>query len=86
VARGSDRRFLGTIDIASTPPGAEVTIDSRPAGTTPLVLEEFPAGTHVVRIDLAGHQRWSRAVLVSTGQRAKVNASLRPMPHAAVPR
>jgi hypothetical protein len=73
--RRSDR-FIGTIEVTSVPSGATVAINNRPVGATPLVLTDFPAGTHAVRVELAGFHRWGRAVLVATGQRARVNATL----------
>lgn len=44
------------VGIASTPAGARVTIDSVPAGVTPLVTSLSRKRAHVVRIELDGHQ------------------------------
>lgn len=68
--------FVGTLEVRSTPPGASVTVNNRTVGTTPLVLADFPAGTHAVRVESAGFQRWSRAVLVSAGKHATLDAAL----------
>jgi hypothetical protein len=70
----------GAIEVTSRPAGASVVIDNQPVGTTPLVLTQWPAGTQVVRMELNGFQRWSQAVRVPAGQRAKVAVNLRPMP------
>jgi hypothetical protein len=69
---------LGSIDVVSRPPGAEVAIDGRVVGTTPLSIPDVTEGTHVVGIELAGFSRWATSVHVSKGERARVGASLTP--------
>jgi hypothetical protein len=68
--------FIGTLEVRSIPPGATVAVNNRTVGTTPLVLPEWPAGTHAVRVEAPGFQRWARAVLVATGKRATVDVNL----------
>jgi hypothetical protein len=53
-----------------------VWVDGSPAGVTPVVVPSVAAGTHAVRIELAGYQPWSATVSVTAGQRARVAASL----------
>lgn len=72
--------FVGVLEVVSTPPGAAVAVNNRSVGKTPLVLSDFPAGTYAVRVELPGFQRWSKAILVGTGQRASVEAILRATP------
>jgi hypothetical protein len=69
---------LGSIDVVSRPPGAEVALDGRVVGTTPLSIPDVAEGTHVVGIELAGFSRWATSVHVSRGERARVGASLTP--------
>jgi hypothetical protein len=69
--------FIGTLEVLSDPPGASVAVNNQHMGTTPLVLRDLPAGTHAVRVDAPGFQRWSRAILVATGKHAKVEATLK---------
>ena len=57
------------------PGGAQVTLDGRVVGRTPLSLADVPRGSHVVGIELAGYKRWATSVLV-TSDRARVGASL----------
>lgn len=68
----------GFIDVVSRPPGAEVALDGRIVGTTPLSLADVTEGTHVVGIELAGFSRWATSVYVNKGERARVGASLSP--------
>ncbi len=68
--------FVGSIYIDSRPRGARVLVDSRPVGTTPLLLSELRAGSHVVRIEQEGYRPWSSSVRVVAGERGRVTASL----------
>jgi hypothetical protein len=68
----------GSIDVVSRPPGAEVALDGRIVGTTPLSIPDVTEGTHVVGIELAGFSRWATSVYVNKGERARVGASLAP--------
>jgi serine/threonine protein kinase len=65
-----------SMEVVSRPSGAQVFIDGRVVGRTPLVVSEVTPGDHVVRIALPGHQRWTTTVNVGAGSRARVAASL----------
>ena len=58
------------------PPARRCSLDEQPVGTTPLSLSDVAAGTHRVRLELPGHQRWVTAVTVTGGESARVAASL----------
>ena len=58
---GSRRRASRLSFIASRPAGATVTIDGRPAGTTPLTVPSLGAGSHTVRINAPATGRGRRA-------------------------
>jgi hypothetical protein len=68
----------GALFVLSRPSGAQVFLDERLVGTTPLSLSDVAAGTHAVQITLPGHQRWTTAVSVRGGESARVAASLEP--------
>jgi serine/threonine protein kinase len=68
--------FVGTLVVESRPVGAKVFLDGRGIGVTPLTLSDVSVGSHVVRLDLAGYQRWSTSIRVVAGQRERVAASL----------
>lgn len=74
----SDVSPRGSIEVVSRPPGAEVALDGRVVGTTPVSIPDVIEGTHVVGIELAGFNRWATSVHVSKGERARVGASLAP--------
>jgi hypothetical protein len=78
----SDRlTFRGAISVESQPAGAQVSIDGRPVGVTPLAGWELAAGSHVVRIDLDGYERWSTAIQVVTDKTVNVVTNLQPTRH-----
>ena len=70
------RSGVGSVFIASRPAGATVTIDGRPAGTTPLTVPSLGVGSHTVRITRPGYRPWTTSVEISEGVRARVAASL----------
>jgi serine/threonine protein kinase len=71
-----DPREPGVLQVDSRPRGAQVFVNGRLVGTTPLLLPDISPGTHAVRIDLRGHRRWVASVDVAPGQRQRVAASL----------
>jgi hypothetical protein len=69
---------LGSMEVISLPAGAEVTVDGRARGTTPLVLESLPIGTSVkLELSLAKHDPWRREESIATSTRVKVIAQLK---------
>jgi hypothetical protein len=64
------------LNVVSRPPGAQVYVDGRLIGTTPLSLPDVAPGAHTVRIALPGHQRWESHVIVAAGAATRVAASL----------
>jgi hypothetical protein len=69
-------RGPGRLTVFSRPSGAQVFLDERPVGTTPLSLADVTPGRHTVRIALPGHQRWATDIEVTPGMATRVAASL----------
>ncbi len=65
----------GSLEIVSTPPGAEVAVDGSPQGTTPLVIE-LPIGAHEVALTLADHAPESRPARINARERTLVEVTL----------
>jgi hypothetical protein len=76
AAASGGARFLGGLLVESRPTGARVYVDGRLLGTTPMTVPELRAGSHVVRLELDGHRRWTASVQVVAGERTRVAASL----------
>ncbi|MCK6548415.1 PEGA domain-containing protein [Myxococcota bacterium] len=61
----------------SAPDGADVTVDGRPAGTTPLLFPlDVTPGEHVVAVLARGHHPHVERVVVERGEEALVVAAL----------
>jgi hypothetical protein len=67
---------VGSVVVESRPAGAQVFLDGRGVGVTPLSIPSVPIGSHVVRLELSGHKRWSTPIRVVAGERVRVAASL----------
>jgi serine/threonine protein kinase len=70
--------FAGSVSIESNPRGAQAYLNGNLVGTTPVVVADVSAGSHVVRIEMGGYRRWTTSVRVVAGQRTRVAASLTP--------
>jgi PEGA domain len=75
---GTSARFVGALQIDSTPRGARVFIDRQPVGVTPLVLTGLVVGSRVVRLEADGHAPWSSAVRVIADRQTDVRTTLAP--------
>ena len=66
---------LSTIEIKSTPDGAEITVDDKYMGSTPSTLR-LSAGDHKIKLEKPGFKPWEKTLTVSSGGTATVNATL----------
>ncbi len=69
----------GTLRFESSPSGAEVFVDGRFIGTTPIGSREFDAGRYEVTFERSGHRTERRSVQVSAGSSDTVRATLAPL-------
>jgi hypothetical protein len=75
------KRTLVAVSIASTPAGADVSVDGAFVGSTPLPDYAMSAGEHTIEISKSGFLKWSRKILVQSGVPTGVSASLDSLPH-----
>ena len=66
----------GSLVVESRPAGAEVTVDGRRRGVTPMTLDRMAPGTHTVTLSLTGFRPVTATVRVVAGERARAAASL----------
>ena len=66
----------GTLVVDSRPPGAAVTINGKPSGTTPLTINDLPPGEYQVVMTLPGYRNFTTTVRVVAGERVRAAASL----------
>jgi hypothetical protein len=66
---------LSTVDVKSTPDGAEITVDDKFMGSTPSSLR-LAVGDHKITLGKSGFKTWERTMTVSAGATATVDATL----------
>jgi hypothetical protein len=62
--------------VDSLPAGAQVFVDGRSVGYTPMVVGALVPGTHSIRMQMPGYRPWVSAVTLGPGARERVAASL----------
>ena len=72
--------YKGDFVVDSVPAGATVLINQRPAGTTPLHLEDYPAGSYAVWVELEGYERWTAAIRVQANRTTNIRPLLSSTP------
>ena len=71
---GSDA-VLSTVEIKSTPAGAEITVDDKFMGSTPSSLR-LVAGDHKIKLEKSGFKIWERTLTVGAGATATIDPTL----------
>ena len=66
------KAICGGLKVGSFPSQAEVRIDNKVAGETPLTLDQVEAGFHSVSMKLSGYEEWNGSVQVKALQTAEV--------------
>lgn len=71
-------RLVGAVDIIDAELNAAITIDGRQRGTYPSPNPfRVPAGTHIVRVYMEGHEPFEKSVDVAGNQKLTISAPLR---------
>ncbi len=71
----SGNHDTGHLALTSNPPGARISIDGKPSGTTPLEID-LPAGDHHLALDRDGKPSEARLVTIRIGETASIDMSL----------
>ncbi len=66
---------LSSVEIKSTPDGAEIIVDDRFMGSTPSSLR-LAVGDHKIKLGKSGFKTWERTMTVGAGATATVDATL----------
>lgn len=69
----------GSIQVTSTPSGAEVYFDNEYRGTTPNTINSVATGSHTIELRYRDYQNWFTTIEF-TGNSASVSGSLLPLP------
>jgi hypothetical protein len=73
------RGYRGALALTSSPEGAEVVVNGRVVGQTPVVLTDLPIGSRALLVRREGYTSWSSSVQVVANQRTTVRATLTPV-------
>ena len=76
--RPSVSGYRGGLALTSTPAGAQVVLNGKVVGETPVVLNDLPVGSRAIVVRRDGYSPWSASVRVVANQRTTVRATLRP--------
>jgi hypothetical protein len=74
---GSQDAAISSIEIKSTPDGADITVDDKFMGNTPSTLK-LPAGDHKIKVEKSRFKVWEKTLTVSAGETLSINATLEP--------
>jgi len=69
---------LGVLRVTSTPPGAQVLLDGKPAGTTPLQKLRARPGERTIRLQKLGFEPWETRIALKAGATESISATLEP--------
>ena len=67
---------VGSISVETRPAGAQVWLDRRLVGETPMLIPDVTPGAHVVEFRQMGYRAWATNVRVDPSEQARVAASL----------
>ncbi|MCX6983202.1 MAG: PEGA domain-containing protein, partial [Lentisphaerae bacterium] len=70
---------MGTLEIKSSPDGANVFLDGKPHGKTPF-LEKIEQGEHKIRVELKGYNSHDQNVVVTKEAQKDVSITLQLLP------
>ena len=68
--------MLGTIVVGSTPLMADVALDGKVVGRTPIDLERVIVGKHTITLSKSGYNDFAQTITVAEGKSTTVNATL----------
>ena len=72
---GSAENMPSTIELKSTPDGAEISIDGKYVGNSPTTLH-LPVGDHVIKFEKPGFKPWERTLTITQGESTTIPAAL----------
>ena len=80
TSRPAASGYRGGLSLTSSPAGAQVVLNGKVVGETPVVLNDLPVGSRAIVVRRDGYSPWSASVRVVANQRTNVRANL--IPHS----
>ena len=72
----ADPNAAGGLFAITRPIGAQVFLDNKLIGTTPLFMSQLPSGSHEVRLELAGFRTYSSSIQIEPDRRFRLAVQL----------
>lgn len=69
--------ITGSIVVSGTPIMADVALDGKVVGQTPVKLGNILVGEHTVVVSKSGYESYTQSVTIAEGKRATINATLK---------
>ena len=82
---GRTTPYEGSLNIQSTPSGADVYFNGDNKGTTPLIVTDLAPGTYTVTLRLNGYQDWVADIEIDPDEKEKISANMYPSGGSAEP-
>ncbi len=79
-----ERRGGGKVTVETTPENAVVVLDAREPALSPAIFSNVPAGMHLVKVVLDGHEQWAGFIRVKAGDDNTASVPLKPISEKAV--
>ena len=76
ISLESPAAIMGSIDINSSPANAEITLDGKVIGTTPMFLPEYIIGPHTLKIAKAGYGTYNEEIALAEGETKTISPTL----------
>jgi hypothetical protein len=69
----------GSVNVYSSPAGANILIDGLYCGTTPKTVTDVAAGNHLLQLELSGYNNYESSIYVVAGQTTEGYGTLQPI-------
>jgi PEGA domain len=69
----------GVLSVTSDPAGAEIFIDNKSTGISPLTVNDIAQGNHRITLRLDGYEEYTTSFFVIAGTNSSVSATLQPV-------
>ena len=68
--------MVGSVSVVSTPLMADVTLDGKPVGRTPIDIPNLLVGNHTLKISKSGYETKTQTITISEGKTTTVSPTL----------
>jgi hypothetical protein len=76
LPQGTPAAGFGSLAVTTSPPGAQVYVDSALKGITPTIIPGLSSGTHAIILRMDGFQDLATTITITTGQTAEYTTGL----------